>query len=328
MDYLGISVRTLGHYPTNPKTILNTLGFIFATINLSVFVFELIYMQRLVNNERFIKEENLTKIEENMREVFYDGINQKAIETCWFARNYNLLYLLRFGGFAILLINTQYLQIFQLLFSLVIVVSFTVACCYYQYHVEIYETKSSTIVRITQECSISLMIIMTNVFCINTYFLFLDIQVKHFMVVLFSILMILNITLEAVLIIIDVVDLIKGLCKKKPISKVAPEFSKSTKEGAFVIQDTKIKPPENGRKKLELEEGEEEKEFDSEASEIMRMNKEGKIGENNKTGASIDITKKIATKPRRFVGPGGWRGFTNGKSPGLGMAKAKDKLLK
>ena len=38
IDYLTVSIRTLGHYPTNPKTTLNSLGFILASLNLTAFV--------------------------------------------------------------------------------------------------------------------------------------------------------------------------------------------------------------------------------------------------------------------------------------------------
>ena len=261
-------------------------------------------MQRLVNNQKFIIDDGLTKIETNMREVFYEGIKQKAIETCWFARNYNYLYMLRFGVFAILLVNSQYLQIFQIFFSFIIVFSFSAACCYYQYFIEIYETKNTTIIRITQECSISLMIIMTNVFCLDSFLLFLNIQFKHFMVVLFAILMILNVLLEFVLILASIFSLIKS-CFKNKKRKTVPEFKKPAARGRLGNLDNKIKSIRNE----DLNEGEEEKEEDHESPESIEFLCLDKQIENNKgerTGGedSIDIRKKNHTKPLLFADVG------------------------
>ena len=321
IDYLTISIRTLGHYPTNPKTALNTLGFVLAWVNTTTFVIELIYMQRLVNNQKFIKGKELTPIEKNLREVFYDDINEKAIRTSWFARNYNFLYLLRFGAFSIVLVNLQFLQIFQIFFSFVIVFFFSAACCYYQYFVEIYDSKNTTIIRITQECSLSLMIIMSNVFCLDTFLHFLNIKLKHFMVVLFAILMILNVALEVLLIVVDIYKLMKKwFCKKK--RKTLPEFKKPTSTGEFNHLDNKIRVP----KRAELEDEEEEEkveDLDQDSIEVFHLSKKGKT-KKGKTKEAIDIRKKSKTRPLRFADMGRRRVPRGGKKSWIG----KNKLLK
>ena len=326
IDYLMISLRTLGHYPTNPKGPLETLSFLLACFTLTCFTIELVYMYRLVNENNFINNKNLTPVQKNLREVYYEGIKEETIRTSWFARNYNFLYLIRFSVFTVVLINLQYLQILQVLLNLILIVSFSAATVYYHSQIGVFDDKCNAIIKIAEEFSLSALIIMTNVFCFDSFASFLTLNYKHFMVVSFTLILVLNVALEITSVLVSILGYISE--RRKQSKKINPK-------GALDLESAKASFKINREKSTEKDGDEEEKkveaadvgEWDFGDLEAFGSTKKNKIGfgAGGNTNGPIDIRMK-KSKPLRFRGIGMQQ--AKWKINGNTKFKDKTKLLK
>ena len=222
IDYLAISFRTLGHFPLQKsKSILDILSYFLACFTLTCFAIEICYMAWVINGLHGIEEKNMSAGEKNIREIIFDGLNENSIKKSWFVRNYNLLYLLRFFVFVGFLFGLQYLQIFQALFSFILMISFTILTIYYQLTQGLFDSRASSIIKMIQECSIAVIMIMVNTFCLDSFRGFLNSKAKTVMVLVFMILILLNILLEFVSVVISLIEIFKRK-KKRVIEKNQP----------------------------------------------------------------------------------------------------------
>ena len=235
IDYLGISFRTLSHYPMQTyRTPIDTLSYFLACFTLTCFMLELCYMAWIVNGLHGIEDKKITPLQRNVRGVMMDGLNEESVKKSWFVRNYNLLYLLRFFAFICLLFGLQYLQIFQALFVFILMITFTAMTIYYQVQFGIFETRGLSIIKVIQECSIAVIMVMVNAFCLDSFRGFLSSKAKTLMVMIFMVLLILNIFLEVVSVILSIVQ----LCSKSKKSKVDPVKNKKKEIGKVLDIDT------------------------------------------------------------------------------------------
>ena len=219
VDYLAISFRTLSHYPAQThRSALDTLSYALACFTLSCFTVEFCYMGWVSNYLEGGDTKKMSVVEKNMREVMFDGLNPESINKNWFVRNYNLLYLLRFFVFMSFLFGLQYLQIFQALFSFILMISFTVLIIYYQLTIGIFDTFGNSIIKVIQECSIAVIMVLVNTFCVDSFKGMLNSKAKTIMVLIFMVLLLLNIVLEVLSVGFSVVLLCVGSKKVKPES--------------------------------------------------------------------------------------------------------------
>ena len=197
IDYVAISLRTLGHFSTQTtRSVLDLVSYILAWFTLTCFLLELCYMAWVVNWLGGMDDRKMTAMEKDTREVMLDGLNEESIRMSWFVRNYNLLYLLRYFVFMCFLLGLQYLQISQVLFSFILMISFTILTIYYQLTHKVFDTTISSVTTVIQECSIAVVLILVNTFCVDNFERFLNQRAKTILVVVFIILVVLNIAVE------------------------------------------------------------------------------------------------------------------------------------
>ena len=251
VDYLGISFRTLSHYPAQTnRSALDTLSYLLACFTLSCFTLELCYMGWVVNCLHGRSTKRMSITEKNMREVMFDGLNPVSINQSWFVRNYNLLYLLRFFTFMSFLFGLQYLQIFQALFSFVLMISFTILTIYYQLTVGLFDSFSSSIVKIIQECSIAVIMILVNTFCLDSFKGIISSKAKTAMVMIFMVLLLLNIVLEVLSVIISIILLCTQPKKLSPEEAAKKNYKNNNRRRGQVLD---LPTPSNrGRSKVRM----------------------------------------------------------------------------
>ena len=246
---MAISFRTLSHYPTQiNRSALDTISYILACFTLTCFTIEFCYMGWVVNYLQGRKTNRMSVVQKNMRQVMFDGLNHKSVKKSWFIRNYNLLYLLRFFVFMGFLFGLQYLQIFQALFSFVLMISFTILTIYYQLAVGIFDSLGTSILKVIQECSIAIIMILVNTFCVDSFEKILSSKAKTIMVMIFMVLLILNIVLEVLSVIISVIL----LCKKP--NKVRPDELETdeTEEVGRILDIDPPTPLNRGKSKVRM----------------------------------------------------------------------------
>ena len=208
IDYLAVSFRTMGHYPLQKtKTALDILSYFLACFTLICFILEICYMTWVINGLQGVDGKKMTALQKNTREVLFDGLNEKSVKKSWFVRNYNLLYLLRFLVFMSFLFGLQYLQIFQALFSFILMITFTMFTFYYQLTRGLFDSASTSVIKMIQECSIAVIMIMVNTFCLDSFKGFLTSKAKTIMVLVFMVLLLLNIFLEFVSVVITIAQI-------------------------------------------------------------------------------------------------------------------------
>lgn len=97
IDYLGFLFRTLGHHPFRTSSDFGSnLSFAFAIYTLICLNYEIIDLLIKARDLHKIEESRRTLLESSFAGYIYDGMNKDMLATSFFARNFNLLYLLRF----------------------------------------------------------------------------------------------------------------------------------------------------------------------------------------------------------------------------------------
>jgi len=216
IDYLAISLRTLGHFPqAKTKCFLDYLSFFLACFMLICIIFELLYMWAKINDVEFYTNELLSKRDKAIKGYYYDGMKPEILKVSWFARNYNFFFLLRFVVVCVMIFNMQYLQFIQVIGSLIVMLTFCILTFHYQLKFHFFSSRFTMIFRLIQEISMTIIVILINLFCFDAFFEFLGSSQKELFVLVLMILLILNIVLEIISSIISIIFLIKGSFKKK-----------------------------------------------------------------------------------------------------------------
>ena len=224
IDYLAISLRTLGHFYTEQTHLpLDHLSHFLAWFTLACFALELTYMGYLVNNPKFYNNIAPNQTEKELREVFFDGISEQKWKKSWFARNYNLFYLIRFILICMFIFNLQYLQIVQVGASLIVMATFCIMTFYQESKHKFFSSKFTKIFRLIQEVSMTIIVLLINIFCYDSFKRNLPNSYKMAMILVFVGLLVMNIFLEIVGCVINMVMVIKESWKnenKKKSKKV------------------------------------------------------------------------------------------------------------
>lgn len=136
----------------------------------SFFAYELSSMYHQCTTNYKKKSKHLTKLEIDMRENLYEGIKMSAVRQSYFCRTYNFFYLIRMLAVILLIFNAQYIQIFQVIGSLAIMLSFTICTFYYNSKLNFFKSKFTKVFRLIQEVSMTLLVLLINVFYYNNNF--------------------------------------------------------------------------------------------------------------------------------------------------------------
>lgn len=166
IDYLDLALRTLGFFSfDNHHNIYDFISWFISIIILSVLTWELIQMALYSTKLWKVKnEKNLTKFEKDMKEMLFDSINPNALEKCWMARYYELVYLLRFYLICIFIFNLQFLRFSQVMGSVLICFTVTFLTIFFQVRYSILKSGYSLVFRMIQEVSLSLIISIIGLF--------------------------------------------------------------------------------------------------------------------------------------------------------------------
>ena len=229
IDYLTISLRTLGHFPTeSPHDLMDYLSYAAACFILGCFVLELIFMFKKINNPAFYSEkvnktetrtnlklQKLQETEKQLKGIFFEGIDKKAVSRSWFARCYNFFYILRFMVICVLIFNLQFLESVQVVVSLAFMLAFTATTIYQQCKGKLFESMWITSFRIIQEISMSLIMLLINVFAFDYWNDFVSPKTKINLIGFFISLLVGNIILEILSSFISLINLIIECCRTK-----------------------------------------------------------------------------------------------------------------
>ena len=228
IDYLSISFRTLGHHPTTTRhNITDYPSYFLANFFVACFIAELILMANLCNSPKFIGGENLSKTETSLHQIYFDGLNQSSIKKSWFVRNFNLLFLSRYFFLCGFIFNLQYLQIAQAVSSLLVMAIFTCFSVYYQTQVGLFQSTTLAVFKLIQEVSMTVILVLINIFCFDSFLRKLSGNLKSKLVILFVALLVLNIILEILSVLVAVYQIFGDLCtKKNPVEKIAKQKSR------------------------------------------------------------------------------------------------------
>ena len=231
VDYLSVSFRTLGHHPTmvhHPRG--DYPSFILAHFFVGCFTIELILMLKLCNSERFVNKEELSKTENSLWQVYFDGMEKSVLKTSWFARNYNFMFNVRFCALCWLIHNLQYLQIPQAVVSLLLFVVTAVLAFYYQFSEKIFDTTTTAVFRLVQEVSMAVMLLLVNIFCLDSFKRRLTSEFKAYSLVVFIILLVANIFLEITALLISFFHMLRTACQTKQRGKNPQKQKKEVKK--------------------------------------------------------------------------------------------------
>ena len=160
------------------------------------------------------KYKKLSKTDKFLQEVFYDGISREALKKSFFARNYNLFYLLRFVIVCSFIFNLQHLPAIQVTFSFFILVGFSVISLYQQFTIGLFDSKFLVVFKVIQEVSMSLIITLINLFAIDYYRDFLSQKAKIALVATFIGLLVINILLEILSALVSIFYFVKDLVQE------------------------------------------------------------------------------------------------------------------
>lgn len=112
IDYLDLSLRTLGFFPfDNSHNIYDIISFIISVSIVLGYTWELLHMITECRTLSSIKNENsISKFEKERKEALFNSINPQALSKCWFARYYEVVYLTRFYLVCMFIYNLQHLK--------------------------------------------------------------------------------------------------------------------------------------------------------------------------------------------------------------------------
>ena len=198
IDDLTLSFRTIGHsFSGVEKNERDILSIILSYFILSCYTFELLYMLEKVNHPKLLEANEEGDHEEwQLKEMFLEGLDIEICSKCWFTRNYNFLHLLRFYSFTHLVVNLQYLEFFQIIFSSASIISLSIATFIYVKKQRVFENEWEERLRVLQEVTMVLLMVLVMIFWFNTKFYLYVKIVNTFLVFLFCILIIMNICFE------------------------------------------------------------------------------------------------------------------------------------
>lgn len=293
IDYSAISLRTLGHFTLETTHLtLDYLSYLLAAFVMNCFAYDLYYMYSVVNRPSFyLKIEHKTGKDKALKEVFFEGLNIDSVKTCWFVRNYNLFYLMRFMGICWIIFNLQYLQILQVVGALIVMTTFSAMTFYYHFKFRIFSSKFVTFFKLCQEASMTIIVIIINIFCYDSFKHVLTNRQKVILIISFVCLLALNIVLEISSSIVNLCSLIKSSCRKKnKKTKKVKKISVSPVASSNTSLEQNPKKAKNSRRKKTIRISEYSKNI---KSAKMFKNRRGKIVANSETGLNAPIHKKF-----------------------------------
>lgn len=238
VDYLVICLRSLGHFPTGRKTsFLDYFGYLLACLFVTIVNFELWLMykdtQTPLEEEEDEKEQKDDKTKsqkpaedkqedkkedkelKERLEFYYEGMEEEALKDSWIARKFNFFYLLRLYLFCLLLVNFQYLQVLQILISIVNNLAIIVMIVYGQSQKKIFKGRLKYLTLISQEVCLLSMTIIVGLLFINSHRPFIGVKFRTVMSFIFIGLFVFCIFLEIVGAIFDIVMSVVEFFKKE-----------------------------------------------------------------------------------------------------------------
>lgn len=136
-------------------------------------------------------------MDKHLAEYFYEGVKISAVKKNWFVRNYNAISSMRFCLVIYFLFNLQYIQPLQVVLSALTIIIFTIETFRNCKKYEFFQNRVVKIVRLIQEVSMSLSVLMIFFFYAENHLPpIFSLKAKVLMVVFFVILLCLNILLE------------------------------------------------------------------------------------------------------------------------------------
>jgi hypothetical protein len=124
LDFLGSSIRTISFVSLNPvNDVWQSTSFLVAVIFLIWFIYEFFFQMRMISSLSLKNEENMTKLEKNLYETYFDGLDKETIKIDKFARFYNSIFLLKLSLTQVLIYTLQYTQAIQIVIPLIILMS-------------------------------------------------------------------------------------------------------------------------------------------------------------------------------------------------------------
>jgi hypothetical protein len=224
VDYIGLTLRNLAHVNSNNiNDRLKFMSFLISLFLLSCFIMEIIFGYYQANSLYLISKGKKTPIESDLRRVYYEGLDRKSIKTSWWVRNYNLIFTTKFIIVSVFIYTLQYLQIVQVMFSLVLLTIIFIFTTIKSFKLKFFKSKFTKYIRVFQEFSFALILIF-----IGTFFMdkmnnsTLKDKSKYNLVLTIIIVVVVNVLMELVVILKEILSAINKKFKK-PKNKVAPQ---------------------------------------------------------------------------------------------------------
>jgi hypothetical protein len=165
VDYAGLTLRTLAHSTSNPMNHILKLGsFILANFFLLCFVYEVIFGYIQTNSLYLRDKKSLDPIEKDLAGFYYEGLDRKSLESSWWVRNYNLIFIVRFMLVSVFIYAFQFLQMLQVSLSLLLLLFICVCTLFMSFKLKFFKSKLTKIVRIFQEVSFTLILVFVGLF--------------------------------------------------------------------------------------------------------------------------------------------------------------------
>ena len=175
------------------------LGSTTASSLLICLLFELMFIFKNLNKIYKKSTKELDSSEQVFSEVFFGSLDKQTLKRTWFVGNYEILHLIRYLGMVLFLFNLQYLQVLQVAFPLLLVVGYAVLTYYYQISHGIFESRSESVFKLILEASMSIMMLIVCVFCLDSFKHVLSRTGKNILAYSFIGLLSLNIALELIM---------------------------------------------------------------------------------------------------------------------------------
>ena len=257
VDYLIICLRTLGQgIGMFYQSTWDLLGLAAASFLIFCMVLELVFVYTKVNQIQNKNRLELTEREKVIYDVFYEGIVSKRIRDSWFVRNYQVLYMMRYFGVILFLVNLQFLQIFQVGLSLVLFIGFSVKTFTSQLGGGgLFERRWDRIWKLFEEAFLSITMFVVAIFCVDSIRALFSVSIKQRLALFLIFLLIVTIMVELVVAMIAVgkflLDLYAAYKIRQHEKRVLEEKEEANKESADRI-NIKIYPSQDPRSEREL----------------------------------------------------------------------------
>jgi hypothetical protein len=96
------------------------MSFVLALFFITSFVIEVLFGLNQVSTLYLKDKAELTKIEKDLKEFYYEGLDEESIKMSWWVRNYNLIFTTRFMLVCLFIYTFQFLSILQVMMSVLL----------------------------------------------------------------------------------------------------------------------------------------------------------------------------------------------------------------